>query len=168
MLDREHRRDAEENRRRYIYDPAVKCPVDIKHFQKLNKTLTKTERFMSAFMQSCVRYGYVKHYRTQQIIQLGVDGKYIIADFFLLWPEVIIEVDGPEHMSVKDKLRDAQVEKLFGYQTLRVKNKEVRRNNADVRSWLIKELAKAEGLGPKKVRDRVREYWRNQEVEGYK
>jgi len=166
-LDRDHRRDAEENRRRYIHDPAVKTPADIKHFQKLHKKLTSTERFMSAFLQSCIRYGYVKHYRTQQIIKLGVNGNYIIADFFLLWPEVIIEVDGPEHLKEKDRPRDAAVADLFGYQTLRVTNKEVRKNNAAVRSRLIKELAEAEGLSDRKVRARIREYWRQQEVEGY-
>lgn len=164
-MDRIGRRQLELNRRLFIHE--IKAPPEIKHFMSLNKKLTRTERQMSAFMQSCVRYGYVKHYRTQQIIQLGTSGKYIIADFFLLWPEVIIEVDGPEHISFKDKLRDAQVAYLFGYQTLRVSNKDVQRNNADVRTHLIKELAKAEGLSPKKVRARVKEYWQKQTVEGY-
>ncbi len=163
-LDKYHRRDAEENRRRYIYE-LQNIPREIKGFQKQSKKLTRTERFMSAFLQSCVRYGYVRSYRAQQIIQLGLTEQFIIADFFLHWPEVIIEVDGPEHNKTKDKERDDSVRKLFGYQTIRVKNREVTRDNRSVRTRLIKELAKAEGLGKRKIRERVKEYWLFQESE---
>jgi very-short-patch-repair endonuclease len=164
-LDKEHRRDAEENRRRYIYEPQI--PSEIKGFQKANKKLTKTERFMSGFLQSCIRYGYVKSYRSQQVIQLGLSEQYIIADFFLHWPEVIIEVDGPEHLRGKDRVRDEEVKKLFAYETIRISNREVTRNNRTARTRLIKELAKAEGLGAKKIRDRVRSYLLRQESEGF-
>lgn len=163
-LDKYHRRDAEENRRRYIYE-LKKIPSEIRFFQKANKSLTKSERFMSAFLMSCVRYGYVKSYRSQQVIQLGTSDQYIIADFFIHWPEVIIEVDGPEHLANKDKGRDDQVKRLFAYTTIRVKNQEVTRNNKATRTRLIKELAKAEGLSAKKIRERVKEYWIKQETE---
>lgn len=165
-MDKYHRRDAEENRRRYIYELQA-TPSEIKAFQKANKKLTKTERFMSAFLQSCVRYGYIKSYRSQQIIKLGLADQFIIADFFLHWPEVIIEVDGPEHLKGKDKLRDDEVNRLFGYSTIRIKNREVTRNNREARTRLIKELAKAEGLSAKKIRERVKDYWFRQEQEGY-
>ena len=165
-IDREHRRDAEENRRRYIYEPQ-KVPSEIKGFQKANKKLTKTERFMSGFLQSCIRYGYIKSYRSQQVIQLGLLDQYIIADFFLHWPEVIIEVDGPEHLKGKDRVRDEEVRKLFAYETIRITNREVVRNNRGSRTRLIKELAKAEGLSAKKIRDRVKDYWLRQESEGF-
>jgi very-short-patch-repair endonuclease len=165
-LDKEHRRDAEENRRRYIYE-LDSIPSDIRRFHKQIKKLTRTERFMSAFLQSCIRYGYVKSYRSQQVIKLGTADQYIIADFFLHWPEVIIEVDGPEHQKAKDRVRDSEVKRLFGYTTIRIKNREVTRNNSAARTRLIKELAKAEGLSAKKVRERVKEYWLRQEEEGF-
>lgn len=166
-LDRHHRRDAEENRRRYITELAS-IPSGIKSFQKAIKKLTKTERFMSAFLQSCIRYGYVKSYRSQQVIQLGTSQQFIIADFFLYWPEVIIEVDGPEHLKSKDRSRDEEVKKLFAYQTIRITNKEVVRNNRGARTRLIKELAKVEGLSAKKIRERVKEYTTLQAAEGYR
>lgn len=118
---------------------------------------------MSGFLQSCIRYGYVTSYRSQQVIRLGTLDQYIIADFFLHWPEVIIEVDGPEHLKSKDAWRDQQVYTLFDYKTLRVTNRELVRNNKGVRTRLIKELAKAEGLSSKKIRERVKEYWQRQD-----
>lgn len=165
-LDKEHRRDALENRRRYIHE-LRSVPSSIKAFQKQTKKLTKTERFMSAFLQSCVRYGYIKSYRSQQVIQLGLSEQFIIADFFLHWPEVIIEVDGPEHLKGKDRVRDEEVKTLFAYETIRITNREVTRNNRGSRTRLIKELAKAEGLSAKKIRERVKEYWLRQESEGF-
>lgn len=154
------------NRRKFIYE-LTDIPVDIRSFQKANKKLTKTERFMSAFLQSCVRYGYVKSYTTQQIIQLGATEKFIMADFFLEWPEVIVEVDGPEHLSAKDMERDETVRKLFAYRTIRVTNKEVRTNNKKARGRLIADLARAEGLNERRVRLRVKEYFQKQAAEGY-
>lgn len=165
-LDKEHRRDAVENRRRYIHE-LQSIPSTIRAFQKQTKKLTKTERFMSAFLQSCVRYGYIKAYRAQQVIQLGLSEQFIIADFFLHWPEVIIEVDGPEHIKGKDRVRDEEVRKLFAYETIRITNREVTRNNHNARTRLIKELAKAEGLSAKKTRERVKDYWLRQESEGF-
>lgn len=166
LADEYLRRGAVVNRRKYIFELSS-IPSDIKNFHKANKVLTKTERFMSGFLQSCVRYGYVKSYRTQQIIKLGESDKFIMADFFLHWPEVIIEVDGPEHLSVKDNFRDAEVLRLFAYQTLRVTNKEVRKDNRKVRARLISELASAEGMTPRQCRRRVKEYFDRQKTEGY-
>lgn len=160
-MDKEHRRDALENRRRHIFELG-KIPVEIKGFQKANRKLTKTEKFMSGFLQSCIRYGYIASYRSQQVIRLGTLDQYIIADFFLHWPEVIIEVDGPEHLKSKDAWRDERVYTLFDYKTIRVTNRELVRNNKAVRTRLIKELAKAEGFSAKKIRERVKEYWQRQ------
>lgn len=165
-LDKYHRRDAEENRRRYITELTA-VPPEIKRFQKANKKLTKTERFMSAFLQSCIRYGYISSYRSQQVVQLGTSEQFIIADFFLQWPEVIIEVDGPEHFKGKDRVRDEEVKKLFAYDTIRITNREVVRNNRSARTRLIRELAKAEGLSARKIRQRIKEYWQRQESEGF-
>jgi len=165
-MDKEHRRDALENRRRHIYEVG-KIPSEIKRFHKAIKNLTKTERFMSAFLQSCIRYGYVTSYRSQQVIRLGTSDQYIISDFFLHYPEVIIEVDGPEHQRAKDALRDKEVYRLFDYKTIRVSNKDITRNNKAVRTRLIRELAKAEGLSIKKIRDRVKQYWHLQTLEGF-
>jgi very-short-patch-repair endonuclease len=161
-MDKEHRRDALENRRRHIYELG-KIPVEIKGFQKANKNLTKTERFMSGFLQSCIRYGYIASYRSQQVIRLGTTDQYIISDFFLHWPEVIIEVDGPEHLKGKDAARDGEVYRLFDYKTIRVKNRDLVKNNKAIRTRLIKELAAAEGLSARKIRQRVKEYWYRQE-----
>lgn len=165
-MDEYLKRGAVVNRRKFIYELSD-IPSDIKGFHKANKKLTKTERFMSGFLLSCVRYGYVKSYRTQQIIKLGVSDKFIMADFFLQWPEVIIEVDGPEHLSSKDKERDAEVLRLFAYSTIRVTNKEVRKDNRKVRARLIEELALAEGLTPRQSKRRVTEYFKRQKLEGY-
>ena len=165
-IDEIEKRGAVVNRRKFIYE-LTDIPVDIRSFQKANKKLTKTERFMSAFLQSCVRYGYVKSYTTQQIIQLGATEKFIMADFFLEWPEVIVEVDGPEHLSAKDMERDETVRKLFAYRTIRVTNKEVRTNNKKARGRLIADLARAEGLNERRVRLRVKEYFQKQAAEGY-
>ena len=118
---------------------------------------------MSGFLQSLIRYGYVSSYRSQQVIRLGTSDQYIIADFFLHYPEVIIEVDGPEHLISKDAWRDKEVYRLFDYKTIRVKNRDLVRNNKAIRTRLIKELAKAEGLSAKKIRERVKEYWRRQD-----
>jgi very-short-patch-repair endonuclease len=161
-MDKEHRRDALENRRRHIFEVG-KIPTEIKGFQKANKNLTKTERFMSGFLQSLIRYGYISSYRSQQVIRLGTSDQYIIADFFLHYPEVIIEVDGPEHLISKDAWRDKEVYRLFDYKTIRVKNRDLVRNNKAIRTRLIKELASAEGLSAKKIRERVKEYWRRQD-----
>lgn len=165
-MDKYHRRDAEERRHRYIFD-LQNIPPEIRGFHKKNKNLTKTERFMSAFLQSCLRYGYIKSYRTQQVIKLAEQDQYIMADFFLHWPEVIIEVDGPEHQERKDAWRDNEVKRLFDYSTIRVANKEVIRNNKAVRTRLIRELASAEGLSARKTRERIKEYWERQTEEGY-
>lgn len=165
-LDEIQKRGAVVNRRKFITE-LTDIPVDIRSFQKANKSLTKTERFMSAFLQSCVRYGYVKSYKTQQIIQLGLSEKFIMADFFLEWPEVIIEVDGPEHLSYKDKERDEEVRRLFAYETIRITNKEVRTNNRKARARLVADLARAEGLNERKTRLRVKEYFERQRLEGF-
>lgn len=162
-LDKEHRRDALENRRRYILE--VQIPPEIQRFQRQVKKLTKTEKFMSAFLQSCIRYGYITSYRSQQVIQLPE--QFIIADFFLHWPEVIIEVDGPEHLKGKDRVRDEEVKKRFAYETIRISNREVTQNNRAARTRLLKDLSKAEGLSAKKTRERVKEYWFKQESEGF-
>lgn len=158
-MDQEHRRDAIENRRRHIHELA-KIPIEIKRFKA--KALTKTERWMSAFLQSCIRYGYVASYRSQQVIRLGTSDQYIISDFFLHYPEVIIEVDGPEHLKSKDAWRDKEVYRLFDYKTIRIKNRDLVKNNRAIRTRLIKELAKAEGLSARKIRERVKEFWRRQ------
>lgn len=165
-MDEYLKRGAVVNRRKYIYELG-NIPSDIKGFHKANKKLTKTERFMSGFLLSCVRYGFVKSYKTQQIIQLGESDKFIMADFFLAWPEVIIEVDGPEHLSAKDKARDSEVLRLFAYHTIRVTNKEVRKDNRKVRARLIEELALAEDLTPRQSKRRVTEYFKRQKLEGY-
>jgi very-short-patch-repair endonuclease len=165
-VDKEHRRDAIENRRRHIYEVG-EIPTEIKGFQKANKSLTKTERFMSAFLQSCIRYGYIRSYRSQQVIRLGNSDQYIISDFFLHYPEVIIEVDGLEHQTTKDTWRDNEVYRLFDYKTIRVKNQQVVRNNKVVRTMLLRELAKAEGLSTRKIRERIKEYWKFQTNEGF-
>lgn len=164
-MDEIQKRGAVVNRRRFIYD--VVPPTDIKSFQKANKSLTKTEKFMSGFLLSCVRYGYIKSYKTQQIIQLGSSEKFIMADFFLEWPEVIIEVDGFEHISYKDKERDAEVQRLFAYETIRITNEEIRTNNRRARIKLVSALAKAEGLNNRQIKLRVKEYLGNQQQEGF-
>lgn len=164
-MDEYLKRGAIVNRRKFIYE--VTAPVDIKSFQKANKKLTKTEKFMSAFLQSCVRYGYVKSYTTQQIIQLGLSEQFIMADFFLSWPEAIIEVDGPEHLSLKDKERDEEVRRLFAYETIRITNKEVRTNNVKARARLVGALAQIEGLNKRQIRLRVKDYFKNQSLEGF-
>lgn len=117
---------------------------------------------MSGFLQSCIRYGYIASYRSQQVIRLGTTDQYIISDFFIHWPEVIIEVDGPEHLKGKDAARDEEVYRLFDYKTIRVKNRDLVKNNKAIRTRLIKELASAEGLSARKIRQRVKEYWYRQ------
>jgi len=166
VMDKEHLRDAKTNRKKYIYG-LKNLPLDIRKFHKKNQKLTKTERFMSAFLQSCIRYGYVSAYRAQQIIKLGTASHYIISDFFLYEPKIIIEVDGPEHLKKKDQWRDKEVRRLFGYGTIRVTNKDVTTKNKETRTRLIRELAKAEGLSARRTRQRVKEYWYYQEAEGY-
>lgn len=165
MIDEIKRRGALANRKKFIED-LKNIPSDIKNFHKANKKLTTCERFMSGFLQTCIRYGYVKSYRTQQIIQMGVSGNYIMPDFLLSWPEVIIEVDGPEHDSKIDSLRDAHVRDLFAYETLRVSNNDIVNNNLATRKKLIKGMAEAEGLSPKKVKERMADYLRRQKMEG--
>ena len=168
MIDEIKRRGALANRKKFI-EELTNVPPEIKGFHKANKKLTTTERFISAFLLACIRYGYVKSYRTQQIIQMGSDGNYIMADFFLHWPEVIIEVDGPEHSKSRDYERDAKVKDLFAYTTIRVTNAEVTSNkesNLKVRERLIRELAEAEGLNKNQVRLRVKDFFRRQKEEG--
>jgi very-short-patch-repair endonuclease len=89
-----------------------------------------------------------------------------MADFFLHWPEVIIEVDGPEHMKTLDQARDAQVRDLFAYETVRVTNKDVTDDNIKTREKLIRFLAKVEGLNTRQIRARVKEYFERQKEEG--
>ena len=166
MINEFLKRGAIVNRRRFIYE-LKDIPSDIKGFHKANKKLTTVEKFISAFLQSCIRYGYVKSYRSQQIIRLGPEGRYIMADFFLHWPEVIIEVDGFEHNAWRDQWRDKRVKELFAYETIRVSNSDVVNNNAKTRARLIRELAEAEGLTARAITKRVKEYVANQKKEGY-
>ncbi len=165
-MDEYIKKHAGPNRKRYIYG-LKKIPREIKAFHKSNKNLTKTERWVSAFLQSCVRYGYVKSYRSQQIIQLGASEKFIMSDFFLHWPEAIIEVDGTEHKKKEDAERDKQVYKLFAYTTLRVSNEDVTKRNKETRDRLLKALAELEGLNEKQIRGRIKEYWEKREAEGF-
>lgn len=165
-LDEYHKRGAQVNRRRFIYE-LKDIPSEIRGYHKANKKLTTVERFMSAFLQSCIRYGYVTSYRSQQIIRLGPEGRYIMADFFLHWPEVIIEVDGYEHDERRDQMRDNEVKRLFAYETIRVTNNDIVNKTAKTRERLIKELAKAEGLTAREISKRVKEYVQRQKDEGY-
>ena len=160
------RRHTLSNRRRWIYD-LKRVPREIHTYHKVNKNLTKVERFLSAFLQSCIRYGYVKSYRSQQIIQLGISEKFIMADFFLHWPEAIIEVDGPEHKAKEDGERDKKVLELFAYTTLRVSNGDVTQRNKETRDRLIRGLAKLEGLSDNQIKRRIKEYWKKRSEEGY-
>jgi very-short-patch-repair endonuclease len=100
---------------------------------------------------------------------MGTNGRYIMADFFLHWPEVIIEVDGPEHSKSRDYARDAQVKELFAYETIRISNQEISSNSSSTlktREKLVRLLAEAEGLNKKQVAQRLKDYLRRQKAEG--
>lgn len=154
-----------ERRKKFIYSLKYKdLPVDIRTYLKKNRKLTKAERYMSAFLQSMVRYGYIKKYKSQQIVRLGPDGKYIMPDFMLTDPDVIIEVDGPEHWKAKDEYRDMEVQGLFEMDTIRVTNADMIKENKDTRTRLIKEICMCQFISEDDADVRVKEYWQKQEL----
>ena len=119
---------------------------------------------MSAFLQSMVRYGYIEKYKSQQIVRLGPNGKYIMPDFFLTGPDVIIEVDGPEHWKEKDEYRDMEIRGLFEMETIRVTNVNMLKNNEETRSELIREICQCMFMSYEDTEARIKEYWEKQKL----
>lgn len=146
------------NRKSYIED-IKKIPSEILKFQKFNKKLTRIERMVSAFLQDCLRLKIISGCITQKIIKMGAGDEYIMVDFFLQTPEVIIEVDGPEHSKNADDRRDRIIKDLFNYEVVRVTNKQVTEDNKGTRIFLLKSLAKAHKLSNRKTSKLIKRYW---------
>jgi very-short-patch-repair endonuclease len=147
------------NRKSFIHE-LKDVPQEIRNWHKANKKLTKIERMVSAFLQDCIALKWVAGCTTQQIIKLGATDKYIMVDFFLKSPEVIIEIDGPEHKEKRDATRDAKLLELFDYRVLRVTNDQVKMQNRDTRTDLLRRLSRASGLTPEQADDRIERYWK--------
>ena len=159
------RKHALVRRKKFIFGLKYKdLPIDIRKYLKQNRKLTKAERYMSAFLQSMVRYRYIEKYKSQQIIRLGPNGKYIMPDFMLANPDVIIEVDGPEHWKEKDEYRDKEVYGLFDMETIRVTNANMIKDNTATRTLLIEEICQCQFMTEEKTAERVKDYWRRQEL----
>lgn len=136
-----------------------KIPSEILKFQKFNKKLTKVERMVSAFLQDCLRLKVISGCTTQKIIKMGTGDEYIMVDFFLQTPEIIIEVDGPEHSKDADAKRDKIIKDLFNYDVIRITNKQVVEDNKGTRNFLLKSLAKAHKLSNRKTSMLIKKYW---------
>jgi len=147
-----------ENRRRYIFE-LKNVPADILRFQRSMKRLTKVERMVSTFLQDCVSLQWISNIRTQQIIKLGDLDKFIIVDFFIINPGVILEVDGPEHLNKRDDKRDQIIKQLFGYKVLRVTNREVKEYNKETRESLLIQISEISKMKPREICARVEKYW---------
>lgn len=151
------------NREKFIYGLKFKdLPVDIKKYLKSNRKLTKAEKYMSAFLQACVRYGYIEKYKSQQIVRMGAAGNYIMPDFWVMEPDVIVEVDGPEHDPVRDGWRDKKVKELFEIETFRVTNDALMKDNRAIRESLLRKFAELDGLDEEQIKLRTKEFWARQ------
>lgn len=148
----------ETNKQKLIYD-LKDIPVEIIKFRKAHRKLTSIERMVSVFLQDCVRYRFIKGCSTQEIIKIGKLGNFIIVDFYIRDPAVVIEVDGPEHNSQRDAKRDKALLKLFGIKVLRVTNKNVEENNKQMREFLLKGILSAKGLSSRQCSSAIKKYW---------
>jgi|ERR1035437_914985 very-short-patch-repair endonuclease len=152
------------NKQKLIYD-LKDIPASILNFRKANRKLTATERMVSSFLQDCARYNIIKGCGTQQIIKIGKIGNYIIVDFYIKEPNIIIEVDGPEHGSLRDAKRDKALLKLFGIKVLRVTNKNVEEDNKGAREFLLSGILAEKGLTPTQVTSEIKKYWSSKDSE---
>lgn len=152
------------NKQKLIYD-LKDIPTNILNFRKANRKLTATERMVSVFLQDCVRYQLIQGCVTQQIIKIGKTGNFIIVDFYIKDPNIIIEVDGPEHGSMRDAKRDKAILKLFGIKVLRVTNKNVEEDNKGARELLLSGILAKKGLAPKQITSEINKYWVSKEGE---
>lgn len=148
----------ETNKRKLIYD-LKDIPEGIIKFRKANRKLTSTERMVSVFLQDCVRYQLIQGCSTQEIIKIGKIGNFIIVDFYIKEPSIVIEVDGPEHSPQRDAKRDKALNKLFGIKVLRVKNKDVEENNKKAREFLLRGILSEKGLSPRQCSSAIKKYW---------
>jgi len=144
----------EKNRRECIFD-LKNVPTEILRFQKFNKKLTIIERRVSAFLIDCMGRNFISKVRTQQIIKLG-DDNYIMVDFLIEKPDLIIEVDGPEHNTKEDAYRDKLIKKYFNYDVIRIKNKDTIVKNSEMRNDLLTIFAKVQRLDPGIL---IQNYW---------
>lgn len=147
------------NRKQLIHE-LKGVPQDILNFHKANKKLTKIERMISAFLQDCIELKWISGCKTQQIIKMGATDKYIMVDFFIKDPEIIIEIDGPEHKESRDVKRDAKILELFDYRVLRVTNDQVKLQNKEARTILLRQILEASKIPPAEAEARIVRYWK--------
>lgn len=152
------------NKQKLIYD-LKDIPPEILKFRKSHRRLTSTERMVSVFLQDCVRYGIIKGCTTQEIIKIGKMGNFIIVDFYIKNPAVVIEVDGPEHNVLRDAKRDKALEKLFGIKVLRVTNADVEERNKQTREFLLKGLLTEKGFTSRQISSAIKKYWVSKDSE---
>lgn len=152
------------NKQKLIYD-LKDIPTNILNFRKANRKLTATERMVSSFLQDCVRYKLIKGCSTQEIVKIGKTGNFIIVDFYIKDPAVVIEVDGPEHNVPRDAKRDKALLKLFGIKVLRVTNKDVEENNKATREVLLAGILAEKGLSPLQCSATIKKYWSTKDAE---
>jgi very-short-patch-repair endonuclease len=114
---------------------------------------------VSAFLQDCVRYEIIQGCSTQEIIKIGKTGNFIIVDFYIKEPSLVIEVDGPEHNVMRDEKRDKALFKLFGIKVIRVTNKDVEENNKKTREFLLREILSAKDFSSRQIASAIKKYW---------
>ena len=141
------------NRKNYIFE-LKNIPKDILRFQKYNKKLTAIERMVSVFLIDCINLKFISGVKTQQIIKL--DDRFIIVDFFIEKPGLIIEVDGPEHDEKWDAHRDKRIKETFDYTVVRIKNKDMVDQNREMRNKLLTTFANLYNTNPQILKQ---SYW---------
>lgn len=103
--------------------------------KKLNK-VSECEKIVHELLN---KYG-ISHHRNWGFQVKG--GKYRFVDFFIRSKKIIIEVDGPEHVEEKDKLREQEILKTFTkYTFIRFTNYDVLHNKEKVAN-IIKSIKK--------------------------
>lgn len=146
------------NKQKLIYD-LKDIPPEISRFRKAHRRLTTIEKMVSVFLQDCIRYQFIQGCTTQQIIKIGKTGNFIIVDFYIKDPALVIEVDGPEHNVLRDAKRDKALLKLFGIKVLRVTNYDVETNNSKTRELLLQGILSAKGYTPRQITSIIKKYW---------
>ncbi len=108
------------------------------HTRGFRKNMTEAEKILWKELRGRNLAGY-KFLRQHPVLYKGnLKGyNYFIADFYCFEKKVIIEIDGPVHVSTReyDEFRDSELKEL-GFKILRIKNEELA-NLPDVKNKII-------------------------------
>ena len=113
--------------------------------KRLNK-ISKFEFLMADLLDS-MSVPYMRN----RVVQIK-GGGYRFVDFYLKRFKLLIEIDGPEHKQIKDKIREKRILKIAkGFRFIRFSNDDVLNRSEKCKKRLLWEIEKSEILFPRIV-----------------